>query len=333
MPKPAFPQPAAALPGEADVLANVIADLSDHDAKLVYADWLEEHGDKRGPLLREFITAHREGKKLPPMKTAPEPWRNLLGVTLIEKLNTHELAAQTDKLLTLAKPSIEYKTPKAAEKTLKVGASKFGGRPDLPPDLDWPTHDGDGVSFHGLAFLGQFNLAELRASPVARELPATGVLSAFCLYRGDGDDWFPDGTWRLFYFPDVSKLERREPPDELNAEGRFPSCRVEYAETLTVPKWDSPWAKELEALGIGEYGGSFSDTYFELAPGSHILGHPSPIQNDFLGTKTVRHLLTIGPNDKTGWEFGDGGALYFILDEKDLKAGAFDKVRMDMDCG
>ena len=47
------------LPGEADVLANVLADLSDHDAKLVYADWLEERDDRRGPLLRKFVTAYQ----------------------------------------------------------------------------------------------------------------------------------------------------------------------------------------------------------------------------------------------------------------------------------
>ena len=61
-PKSAFSDPAAALPGEADILANVLADLSDHDAKLVYADWLEERDDPRGELLRKFVTAHRAGK-------------------------------------------------------------------------------------------------------------------------------------------------------------------------------------------------------------------------------------------------------------------------------
>jgi uncharacterized protein (TIGR02996 family) len=326
-PKPAFPLPAAALTGEADILANVLADLSDHDAKLVYADWLEEHGDARGPLLRQFVTAHRAGKKLPPTKAAPGPWRNLLGLTLIEKLNGHEIAPQTDKLLALAKPSIEYQTPKAAEKSIPVGASKFGGRPDLPPDLEWPIHDGDWLSF-----LGQFNLAELRASPVARELPASGLLSAFCVYHGDGDDWFPDGTWRLFYFPDTSKLVRREIEAELPDDTGFPSCRVEYAETLTLPKWGSPWASELEAIGIGEYGDPFSDIYYDLSRADRILGYPCPIQGDILGKKSMRHLLTISGNDNTGWEFGDGGALYFTLKENDLKAGRFDRVKMDMDC-
>jgi hypothetical protein len=43
-------------------------------------------------------------------------------------------------------------------------------------------------------------------------------------------------------------------------------------------------------------------------------------------------LLTIGGNKHTGWEFADGGALYFTLPEADLKAGRFDHVEMIMDC-
>lgn len=41
--------PAAVHPGEAEMLAAVLADLTDDLPKLVYADWLEERGDPRGP--------------------------------------------------------------------------------------------------------------------------------------------------------------------------------------------------------------------------------------------------------------------------------------------
>ncbi len=62
---PAFPDPAAPLPGEADLLAKVVADLRDDTAKLVYADWLEERDDPRGPFLRAVVTAARAKKPLP----------------------------------------------------------------------------------------------------------------------------------------------------------------------------------------------------------------------------------------------------------------------------
>jgi uncharacterized protein (TIGR02996 family) len=327
-PKSAFPNPAATMPGEADVLANVLTDLSDHDAKLVYADWLEERDDKRGLLLREFITAYRTGKKPPSVKAALRSWGNLLGFSIVEKLHNTVLVSETDVILALARPAFAYKTVKAAEKSLAIGASKFGGRPDLPPGTNWPRHDE-----HPLSFLGQFNLADLQGSPVARELPATGVLSAFCLYLDDGNDDFPDGSWRLFYFPDVTKLVRREFDEELADESRFPSCRVEYAEVLTLPKASAPAAKVLRIADAHPADDVYGNLYWSLCTGDHILGYPFPIQGGSLGEKKgERHLLTICGNDQTGWEFADGGELYFVIDEEQLREGKFDRVNMMFDC-
>jgi uncharacterized protein (TIGR02996 family) len=331
--KQAFPSPAAVLPGEAYILANVIGNLADHDAKLVYADWLEEHDDPRGPVLRGFVTAYRAGQKLPPVKSASQPWRDLVGITLVAQTRDTALAANADQLLALARPSIAYESAKAAENSLPVGASKLGGRPDLPPGIKWPKFRPRSDA-QPLAFLGQFNLAELQASPVAREVPPSGVISVFCRYTGDGDDDFPRGTWRLFFFPDPAKLVRRELDEELPEGARFPSCRLKYTEILTLPATDSPWSRELVEMFIDtSWGSPYSELQLELCPGDHILGHPDPCQGDILGTKAVRHLLTICGDQHTGWEWGDGGKLYFILPEDDLKHGRFDAVEMQMDCG
>src|SRR4051812_45376484 len=126
--KPAFPYPAATLPGEADILATVIANLADHDAKLVYADWLEEHGDPRGPLLRNFVTAYRAGKKLPKATAAPAPWRALVGITLLTKIRGTALAPKAEQLLALPMPAISFRSMRAAESRLPIGVSKLGGR-------------------------------------------------------------------------------------------------------------------------------------------------------------------------------------------------------------
>ena len=326
--KPAFPKPVATLPGEADVLANVLSDLSDHDAKLVYADWLEEHDDKRGPLLRNVVTAYRAGKKPPKVKSEWKLWSELLGFTVVSELRETVLEESADEVLALVQPAITYKTPKATEKSIAVGASKFGGRPDLPANTKWPKFKGQSLSF-----LGQFNLAELQPSPIARPLPATGVLSAFCLYRGDGDDFFPKGSWRLFYFPDPSKLVRTELDDELGEGSRFPSCRVEYSEAPTLPHPSSDAAADLQLEDSHPADDIYVELYFNTSPGDHILGYSYPIQPGLSEKKGERHLLAIGGNGQTGWEFGDGGELYFMLDEKQMKAGQFDRVKMFMECG
>src|SRR5438067_2599438 len=193
MPKPAFPEPAATLPGEADILATVVANPADDTAKLVYADWLEEHDDPRGPFLRQCVAAFLAGKKLPDAKSVPKPWYDLVGLALLRKIRIAEMTAHADKILRLARPAIVVKSRRAAEAKLPLGASRFGGGPDLPPDAGWPTLGED-----PLAFLAQFNLAELSASLVCRELPASGLLSVFVAWDEDeGNDYFDDGMWRL----------------------------------------------------------------------------------------------------------------------------------------
>ncbi len=323
--KPVFPEPAATLPGEADILATVVADLSDDTAKLVYADWLEENDDPRGQLLRDSVTAFRAGKKPPLFKAAPKLWCELVGLPLLGEIQTTKLTQQADDILRLARPALSCKSTRAADAKIPVGASKLSGLPDLPPKAAWPV-------FHGepLHFLCQFNLAELAASLVCRELPKTGLLSIFCTYDEDeGNDDFPKGSWRLFHFPDTSKLRRC-----LSDPGSpFQSCRLEFRETLTLPNRDSPWKKEL-GLGLNE---DVWDVYQEFVVGyrggHQILGYPNPIQGDMLDKKTNRHLLTIDSDDNAGWMWGDGGSLFFTISEADLKAHRFDRIRMDMQCG
>lgn len=320
-----FPMPAAAAhPGEADVLAHVLADQSDDAAKLVYADWLQDRDDPRGPLLRDSVAAFRAGQTLPSAKAAPRPWCDLVGVTLMRNILASGLTAHADAFLRLARPALDYKAVRTADKKIPVGASKLGGLPDLPVGMVWPCHDEEPLSF-----LGQFNFAELSQSVVCRELPAAGWLSVFCRYDGDGDDDFPKGTWQVLYFPEGTKLVRARSGPEMT----FRSGRLTFTETLTLPEEDSPFRKEIGLRSDAAAWSKYQTNVAGYRGGHQILGYPCGIQGDVLGRKTVRHLLTIGPDKVTGWEWGDGGSLYFVLPEADLKAGRFDRVTMDMQCG
>jgi uncharacterized protein (TIGR02996 family) len=316
-----FPDPAARLPGEADLLAHVLADLRDDARRLVYADWLEEHADPRGEYLRRCVAAHRAGGPLPDGSAFPKPWRDLCGLTLIADAHELGLANRLDVLLRLARPAVTITTARVAERELPVGASKCGGRPDLPADGEWPTGERT-----RLAFLGQLNFAELAGSVVARELPPAGLLSIFY----DAEECHPE-DWRIVHMLDSVGLTRIEEPDDLTDGNRFHPCRLSFAETLTLPGWDST---HLDASRIGEQ----DEAYFALLghePGHRLLGHPLPIQGDVLDNDPNRcHLLTID-TDTTGpdWMWGDVGALYFTISAADLQDGRFGQVRVEMQCG
>src|SRR5262249_43619864 len=154
---------------------------------------------------RKCVTAFRARKNLPSVAKTPKPWRDLVGISLMERLAAAKLIRRADTFLRLARPAVTFKSSRAADAKLPIGASKFGGGPDLPPGTKWPTFRKE-----PLAFLGQFNLADLSASLVCRELPGSGLLSVFYLVDLEDDrDSDPKGTWRILHFPDASKLSRR----------------------------------------------------------------------------------------------------------------------------
>ena len=69
----------------------------------------------------------------------------------------------------------------------KAGASRFGGRPDVPEGFAWPSWPGEDGGTHPLSFLAQFDCAAL--APLDREglLPKTGLLSFF--YDAESQPW------------------------------------------------------------------------------------------------------------------------------------------------
>lgn len=309
----AFPSPAAVHDGESDILARVIANLADHDAKLVYADWLEERDDPRGSLLRDFVQAFRVGEKLPDTKGAREAWHNLVGLKLMELIVAEGLTHKAEQVLALALPAIEFK--RLGPGRVALGASRIGGRPDLPPDAEWPEFEGE-----PLGFLAQINFAELRASPVARELPAGGVMSVFCLHDPDrAVNHFGPGTSRVLFTPEGTKVTPRDFPSGVLEAVQVD--RLRFREVVTLPDFKgSPALKAL--LKSKEDQTKYENVNFNMLGDDHLLGHPSLLKRH--STKAARHLITLG--DLDGWI--DDDVMYFLVSEADLKRARFDRAQM-----
>ena len=86
-----------------------------------------------------------------------------------------------EKLESLGRNSIQLKI--ARKETYKLGATRFGGKPDVPLDFVWPTYEGESydhvVKDRPLTFLAQFNCAELAQFDKEHLLPDHGLLSFF----------------------------------------------------------------------------------------------------------------------------------------------------------
>lgn len=115
----------------------------------------------------------------------------------------------------------------------KVGATKFGGKPDVPADFKWPYYEGEGYLDEApknrpLSFIAQFNLAEISKYDTDNLLPKTGLLSFF--YDCDTMRWGYDpkdkGCARVYYFENVNALSHAEYPNNLDADFHFPELAI-----------------------------------------------------------------------------------------------------------
>jgi hypothetical protein len=130
-----------------------------------------------------------------------------------------------------------------------LGASRLGGAPDLPPDVQTPA-----------AFLGQVNLAEVAPYAPQGVLPADGLLGFF----GNG----------VLYSRDVTDLSRRG-----DAQPQLRPCRVEFLAGLSLPHRDGP---EVAAAGLTPaeltaYENVAADEFQETAEYQQLLGCPQEL--------------------------------------------------------
>lgn len=164
-------------------------------------------------------------------------WDNLQRLIKEYGFEAHE-----ETLLQYARPSIRVHTRRVEnEDELPIGASKVGGRPDLPIGMTWPTaHNPNSQEDLSLWFVAQFNMVDAKPHDEEDLLPSTGWLYFFVRLW----DGLPDKDMgKVIYFDaDVSKLERKPfpedipetPPDEWGE--RFDPCAVELVAEVNFDK-------------------------------------------------------------------------------------------------
>lgn len=273
---------------------------------------------------------------------------------LTARLAAADLEARAERIAAAALPSIAIEVDPPRQEKLPVGASKLGGRPDLPAGTAWPEWKGT-----PLAFLAQFDLSR---SPGPSLLPTKGLLSFF--YVADQSTWGYDpkhrGSWAVLYFESTDGLAPAVLPDALPKEGRFVECAARRGTRLSLPGYGSA---ALDEIGLSD---AESDRYLDLVarwhaePDHRLLGHPNLVQNPMelecqlasngiyvgdaegyndprveelkLGAKDWVLLFQLDTEDKAGMMWGDAGRLYFWIRTQDLAARGFDAAWTILQC-
>ena len=267
----------------------------------------------------------------------------------------HNMVPFREAIHSLARPAILLVTRMSEEDEIPFGATKIGGRPDLPPTVEWPVYRNG----RPLAFLCQLNLAELSALPPTIEnLPKHGVLSVFSCWgwvtedsldpqTPDDRSWDTQQGWTVVVqFPSDSQLERREPDDGLYC---FQAAAVTPVSILSLPNgseepplaalgWDEVTLNRFDELQSDfrslQMGHWLKQSYCLMS--HHFLGGYALFQQEFpsdLLTRGVSMFLQIGTDENTGMCWGDGGELTFYADSDAMKRGRIERVWCEFQCG
>lgn len=135
------------------------------------------------------------------------------------------------EIATLACPSVRLLPRECPAQGLHLGASRFGGAPDVPDDFVWPATEGV-----PLCFLAQIDLSSV-SSPL---LPDSGWLLAFLRGSDEGSTDAPEewGDWKMVHLDcDREKLRPAKPFLSNTSLGVYPQCAVDFAQSVDLPSW------------------------------------------------------------------------------------------------
>ncbi len=271
----------------------------------------------------------------------------------------HGLGRVADFVIQSSQPTIRLVAVGVEDEAmLPLGASKFGGSPDVPLGFEWPLHDG-----FPLTFIAQVNMADAAPYDSAQQLPPTGLLSFFL----DLDNWYsriwkhrrvdgtfpdfenkyfdPGNVYVCFYDGHESNLNRAEMPDlrpiPRDGAGPFKACGITFSHGLSVS--DARTIEDQFSLSDGEFAAyiEVEGQVNERAPwsetSSQMLGLPGIIQGEreYLRDGEVLLLQMSSEcrdfDEHFGW--GDGGALYFFIAADALVRCDFRAIRFDEEFG
>ena len=243
------------------------------------------------------------------------------------------------QLLELLQPGIALIATPAADAQISLGASKFGGAPDVPSDFEWPHWNGK-----ALTFLAQINLEAVAPLDPQNRLPASGVLLFFVwlseeTYLWDEPD--PRQGWRVLWAREP--LHRAPVPADAHWIVPQITQSVSSKAAWILPEdwleydWDAGEQSEFgwEVLEIPPH----RMLCCPFAPQSPPLTDAANIARMESGLETLSE--TVAPDD---WELllqldtgargffediHDVGWLYFMARRQDLANGDFSQVWLD----
>ncbi len=247
-----------------------------------------------------------------------------------------------EQLISLLRPAIALTATRTDDAQIPVGASKFGGAPDVPDDFEWPMWNGK-----PLGFLAQIDLEEVAPFDVEEVLPKSGLLSFF--YEVDEPNWTDvstPGSWRVFLFDRSVRRARVDRETEFFPASICFSAGWSSASTFNGSSDDdSEWMWRSNVSPCVSTGKVPYQGHQMLGYGSPIVvdpawyaerrSHPTKDEFDVQPSPEDVHqwilLFQLDSDYEINTMWGDVGTLYFMIRREDLQARRFDQTWMELE--
>jgi len=254
-------------------------------------------------------------------------------------IRQHAPARLQEPLINLLRPAIALSATRTDDALIPLGASKFGGAPDVPADFEWPMWNEK-----PLGFLAQINLEEVAPFDVENQLPPSGLLSFF--YDLIDQPWgshSDKGSWAVHLF-EMETLRRAE---EQKTGREIYCCSLQFSSRIDLPDYIQRGRSLTE---VEEPFGS----YYEIEKGREqpdkrhqLLGTALVLQGEMQAVCEMESkaqpyseedggdwtlLLQVDSDKSLGVSWGDVGLLYFWIRRQDLAAQQFENCWIQLQC-
>ncbi len=206
-----------------------------------------------------------------------------------------EADVSQEVLMSLVSPSILLRLAVAeADADIPIGATHFGGQPDVPDSFEWMT-------FHGrpYSFLAQLRCDELCSANPGLYLPSDGWLLVFVDLNESGETTDDQYAVNVAYLPEQPVSRRSFPAEILHT---FPGCWVGMVPSFSLP----PWEDLLDTYGF-EAAEILIDATRSPWPEHRLFGHPDLRSGSVYGERSF--LMKIATDDCFGAVWLGGGWL------------------------
>jgi len=213
--------------------------------------------------------------------------------------------------------------------SVPIGASRLGGTPDLPTDMEWARNPDDDLL---LDFIGQINFSDVPT--VGTKLPKSGLLLIYSQQEGAAENTHTT----QFVDCSTASLVRADVPDEDD----FSDCDTdEPYGTLVITEFIPSVSLPHSANECGEFGGELYEAYSELVEELHsdpaqnqetsrLLGHPYSPYGSILPNEDWELLIQVESHFHAGttyMNFWDAGCLQILVKSSDLPNCRFSQSR------